>query len=73
MEGKEYVVYSDACHNGVGCVLIQEGKIISYASWSLKYLGTQKELNLPQRRWLELMKDYDCTIDYHPSKSNVVA
>jgi len=36
-------------------------------------LGTQKELNLRQRRWLELIKDYDCTIDYHPGKANVVA
>ena len=40
---------------------------------SLKYLFTQKELNLRQRRWLELVKDYDCTINYHPGKANVVA
>ncbi|KAF2284914.1 hypothetical protein GH714_032427 [Hevea brasiliensis] len=40
---------------------------------SLKYLGTQKELNLRQRRWLELIKDYDCLIDYQPVKANVVA
>ena len=40
---------------------------------SLKYLFTQKELNLRQRRWMELLKDYDYTIDYHPSKANVVA
>ncbi len=40
---------------------------------SLKYLGTQKELNLRQRRWLELIKDYDCLIDYQPRKANVVA
>ena len=39
---------------------------------SLKYLFTQKELNLRQRRWMEL-KDYDCTINYHPGKANVVA
>ena len=39
---------------------------------SLKYLLTQKDLNL-QRRWLELLKDYDCIIDYHPGKANVVA
>ena len=32
----------------------------------------QKELNLGQRRWLELFKDYDCIIDYHPGKANVV-
>ena len=40
---------------------------------SLKYLLTQKDLNLRQRRWLELLKDYDCIIDYHPGKANVVA
>ena len=40
---------------------------------SLKYLFTQKELNLRQMRWMELLKDYDCTIDYHPGKANVVA
>ena len=33
---------------------------------------TQKELNLRQRRWIELIKDYDCTIDFHPGKANVV-
>ncbi|CAL2257384.1 unnamed protein product [Prunus armeniaca] len=40
---------------------------------SLKYLFTQKELNLRQRRWLELIKDYDCTIEHHPGRANVVA
>ena len=40
---------------------------------SLKYLLTKKELNLRQRRWLELFKDYDCIIDYYPGKANVVA
>ena len=40
---------------------------------SLKYLMTQKELNMRQRRWIELLKDYDCTIEYHPGKANVVA
>ena len=40
---------------------------------SLKYLFTQKELNLRKMRWMELLKDYDCTIDYHPGKANVVA
>ncbi|TYK29280.1 hypothetical protein E5676_scaffold1212G00470 [Cucumis melo var. makuwa] len=34
---------------------------------SLKYIFDQKELNLRQRRWLELIKDYDCTIEYHPA------
>ncbi len=40
---------------------------------SLKYLPTQKELNLRQRRWIEFLKDYDCIIDYHPEKANAVA
>jgi hypothetical protein len=39
---------------------------------SLKYLFTQKELNMRQRRWLKLIKDYDCEINYHPGKANVV-
>ncbi|PKA59558.1 hypothetical protein AXF42_Ash018025 [Apostasia shenzhenica] len=40
---------------------------------SLKYIFTQKELNLRQRRWLELLKDYDVDIQYHPGKANIVA
>jgi hypothetical protein len=110
-----FVIYSDASHKGLGCVLMQQGKVIAYASrqlkpyernypthdlelaavvfalkiWrhylygehceiftdhkSLKYFFTQKELNMRQRRWLELLKDYDCTISYHPGKANVVA
>ncbi|KAA3484506.1 DNA/RNA polymerases superfamily protein [Gossypium australe] len=113
--GKEFVVYSDASLYGLGCVLMQEGKVIAYASrqlkpheknypthdlelaaivfalkvWrqhlygekcqvftnhkSLNYLMTQKELNLRQRRWLELIKDYELVIDYHPGKADVVA
>ncbi|KAL5805446.1 hypothetical protein ACOSQ4_028179 [Xanthoceras sorbifolium] len=114
VSGKDYVIYSDASHHGLGCVLMQEGKVVAYASrqlknheqnypihdlelaaivfalkiWrhylygekcyiytnhkSLKYLPTQRELNLRQRRWMELIKDYDCVIDYHPGKANVV-
>ena len=113
--GREYVIFSDASLNGLGCVLMQEGKVVSYASrqlkphernypthdlelaaivfalniWrhylyggkcfiytdhkSLKYLPSQRELNLRQRRWMELIKDYDCVIDYHSGKANVVA
>jgi hypothetical protein len=105
---KGFDVYCDASHLGHGCVLMQEGKVIAYASrqlrkhetnypthdlelaivvhalkiWrhymignkckiftdhkSLKYIFTQKELNLRQRRWLELIKDYDLEIQYHP-------
>jgi hypothetical protein len=40
---------------------------------SLKYIFTQSILNLRQRRWLELIKDYDLGINYHPGKANVVA
>jgi hypothetical protein len=40
---------------------------------SLKYSFTQLNLNLRQRRWLELIKDYDLGINYHPGKANVVA
>ncbi|KAA3473143.1 Transposon Ty3-G Gag-Pol polyprotein [Gossypium australe] len=111
---KEFVIYSDASLNGLGCVLMQEAKVIAYSSrqlkpyeknysthdlelaaivftlkiWrhhlygercriftdhkSLKYLMTQKELNLRQKRWLELIKDYELIIDYHPGKANVV-
>jgi hypothetical protein len=110
-----FVVYSDASRKGLGCVLMQHGKVVAYASrqlktheinytvhdleltavvfalrvWrhylygsqvqiftdhkSLKYLMSQKELNMQQWRWVELIKDYDCIIDYHPGKANVVA
>jgi hypothetical protein len=40
---------------------------------SVKYIFTQNDLNLRQRRWLELIKDYDLGINYHPEKANVVA
>ena len=49
---------------GVSCEIYTDHK-------SLKYIFTQKELNIRQRKWLELMKDY--TIQYHPGKANVVA
>lgn len=51
---------------GERCIIYTDHK-------SLKYLLTQKELNLRQRRWIELLKDYDCSIEYHPGKANVVA
>ncbi|KAL4013340.1 hypothetical protein IC575_025506 [Cucumis melo] len=112
---RSFVIYSDASKKGLGCVLMQQGKVVAYASrqlksheqnypthdlelaavvfalkiWrhylygekiqifpdhkSLKYFFTQKELNIRQRRWLELVKDYDCEILYHPGKANVVA
>ena len=40
---------------------------------SLKYIFTQSELNMRQRRWLELIKDYNLEVHYHPRKANVVA
>ncbi|KAK2417415.1 putative mitochondrial protein [Trifolium repens] len=40
---------------------------------SLKYLFDQKELNMRQRRWMETLKDFDFTLEYHPGKANVVA
>ncbi|KAA0035721.1 ty3-gypsy retrotransposon protein [Cucumis melo var. makuwa] len=67
-----FVIYSDAFKKGLGCVLMQQGKIFTDHK-SLKYFFTQKEMNMRQRRWLELVKDYDCEILYHPGKANVVA
>ncbi|GJX53455.1 putative reverse transcriptase domain-containing protein [Tanacetum coccineum] len=40
---------------------------------SLQHILDQKELNMRQHRWLELLSDYDCEIRYHPGKANVVA
>ena len=40
---------------------------------SLKYIFTQRDLNMRQCRWMEYLKDYDFTLHYHPSKANVVA
>ncbi|KAA3486485.1 DNA/RNA polymerases superfamily protein [Gossypium australe] len=75
--GKEFVIYSDASLNGLGCLLMQEGKVIVYASRQLK----PHERNYPIYdlepatiyKWLELLKDYDLVIDYHPRKANVVS
>ena len=40
---------------------------------SLKYIFTQRDLNMRQRRWMEFLEDYDFTLHYHHSKANVVA
>ena len=40
---------------------------------SLKYIFTQRDLNMRQRRWMEFLEDYDFTLHYHPGKENVVA
>jgi ribonuclease HI len=52
--------------------LFQETVEIYTDHKSLKYIFTHKELNMRQRRWLELIKDYDCHIMYHSGKANVV-
>nr|GFB94645.1 hypothetical protein [Tanacetum cinerariifolium] len=65
-----FQIYSDASKKGLGCVLMQHGKVIAYASRQLK--PYERELNMRQRRWLELLKDYDTNIQYHPGKANVV-
>ncbi|KAI3810872.1 hypothetical protein L1987_20495 [Smallanthus sonchifolius] len=74
---KDFVVYSDASKLGLGCVLMQYlygTKCTIYSDHKcLKYFFDQKDLNMRQRRWLELVKDYDCEILYHPGKANVVA
>ncbi|GJY80476.1 putative reverse transcriptase domain-containing protein [Tanacetum coccineum] len=51
---------------GMKCVVFTDHK-------SLRYILNQKELNLRQQRWIELLSDYDCKIRYHPGKANVVA
>jgi hypothetical protein len=112
---KPFDVYCDASATGLGGVLMQEGRVISYSSrqlrrheehypthdlelaavvmalwiWrhyllgnvvhiymyhkSLKYIFTQPDLNMRQRRWLELIKDYELEVHYHSGKTNVIA
>ncbi|GJR76092.1 putative reverse transcriptase domain-containing protein [Tanacetum coccineum] len=58
-----FFIYYDVSHQGLGAVLMQREK----------HIIDQKELNMRQRRWLELLANYDCKIRYHPGKANVVA
>nr|GFD06488.1 putative reverse transcriptase domain-containing protein [Tanacetum cinerariifolium] len=51
---------------GVKCTVFTDHK-------SLQYILDQKELNMRQRRWIEILSDYDCEIRYHSRKANVVA
>ncbi|GJY63224.1 reverse transcriptase domain-containing protein [Tanacetum coccineum] len=61
---EDFVVYCDAF--GTKSVIYTDHK-------SLRHIFSQKELNMRQRRWIELFSDYDCEIRYHPGKANVVA
>ena len=112
--GQGYTMYYDASRDGLGCVLMQSGRVVAYGSlqlknheqnypthdmelaavvftlkiWchylygeefevysdhkSLKYIFTQRDLNMRQRRWMEFLEDYDFTLHYHPGKANVV-
>ncbi|KAI3819709.1 hypothetical protein L1987_13557 [Smallanthus sonchifolius] len=81
---EDFVVYCDASNQGLGCVLMQREKIWRHYLYdtkcviytdhkSLQHIFDQKELNMRQRRWVELLNDYDCEILYHPGKANVVA
>ncbi|GJW18545.1 putative reverse transcriptase domain-containing protein [Tanacetum coccineum] len=53
--------------------LVERDAVIVCDHKSLQYILDQKELNMRQRRWIELLSDYDCEIRYHPGKANVVA
>ncbi|GKA23657.1 putative reverse transcriptase domain-containing protein [Tanacetum coccineum] len=63
---KNFVVYCNASYKGTKCIVFTDHK-------SLQHILDQKEFNMKQRRWLELLSDYDCEIYYHPGKANVVA
>ncbi|GJX54250.1 putative reverse transcriptase domain-containing protein [Tanacetum coccineum] len=67
---KDFVVYCDVSCLGLGCVLIQRGKVIAYASRQLKIY---KKNYTTHDLELELFSDYDCEIPYHTGKANVIA
>ncbi|GJT91322.1 putative reverse transcriptase domain-containing protein, partial [Tanacetum coccineum] len=71
---KDFIAYCDASKKGLDAVLMQREKCTVFTDHkSLQHILDQKELNMRQRRWLELLSDYDCDIRYHPGKANVVA
>ena len=112
--GQRYTVYCDASKVGLGCILMQSGRVVAYGSCQLKnheqnypthdmelaiivfalkiwrhylygeqfevysdhkilrYIFTQWDLNMRQRRWMKFVEDYDFTLHYHPGKENVV-
>ncbi|GKF26680.1 putative reverse transcriptase domain-containing protein, partial [Tanacetum coccineum] len=73
---ENFIVYCDALHKGLGAVLMHYlygTKCIVFTDHkSLQHILDQKELNMRQRCWLELLSDYDCEIRYHTGKANVV-
>ncbi|GKB40578.1 putative reverse transcriptase domain-containing protein [Tanacetum coccineum] len=76
-----FTVYRDASHKGLVVFAPKIWRHYMYETKhtvftnhrSLQHILDQKELNIRQRRWLELLSDYDCEIRYHPGKANVVA
>ncbi|GJX69808.1 putative reverse transcriptase domain-containing protein, partial [Tanacetum coccineum] len=79
---EDLIVYGDASIKGLGVVLMQRDKrhclygtkcTVFTDHKCLQHILNQKELNMRQRHWLELLSDYDCEIRYHPGKANVVA
>nr|GEY53407.1 reverse transcriptase domain-containing protein [Tanacetum cinerariifolium] len=61
-----HVIDSDGVH-------VDPAKVEAIRNWSAPTTPMKKELNMRQRRWIELLSDYDCEICYHPDKGNVVA
>nr|GEX76464.1 hypothetical protein [Tanacetum cinerariifolium] len=69
---EDFVVYCDVSALGLGCVLMQRGKVITYASRQLK-IHEKNYTNHVRTSWIELFNYYYCKIRYHPGKANVVA
>ncbi|GJX06970.1 putative reverse transcriptase domain-containing protein [Tanacetum coccineum] len=75
---ENFIVYCEASHKGLSAVLMQNEKVIAYASRQLKiheknYTTQDLELGAVLNMRQELLSDYDCEIRYHPGKANVVA